>query len=114
MARPVCQSLALGLGLLAATAAPAQDLVIPDRARLQAMGQEEYAAYREQIQNRVDGMSLAEQNLMRDSSINGRRQMENRAAAAGYGQGYGQGYGARGHQGGGRGGGYGRSGGRGR
>lgn len=110
MTRPVFQSIALGLGLLAATAAPAQDLVIPDRARLQAMGREEYAAYREQIQNRVDGMGAVERNLMLDPSVNSQRQMENRDATAGYGQGYG----SRNRQGGGQGGGYGRGGGRGR
>lgn len=110
MARPVYDALALGLGLLAATAALAQDLVIPDRARLQTMGQEEYAAYREQIQNRVDGMDAAERNLMGDSSGNGQRQMENRDAAGGYGQGYG----SRNLQGGGQGGGYRKGGGRGR
>lgn len=110
MARPVYQSLVLGLGLLAATAAPAQDLVIPDRTRLQAMGREEYAAYREQIQNRIDGMGAVERNLMLDPSVNSQRQMENRDAAAGYGQGYG----SRNRQGGGQGGGYGRGGGRGR
>lgn len=110
MKRPVYQSLVLGLTVLAATATQAQELAIPDRARLQAMGREEYAAYREQIQNRVDGMSEAERNLMRDSSVNGQRQMETRNGAAGYGQGYG----SRNRQGGGQGGGHGRGGGRGR
>lgn len=110
MTRPRYQLLVLGVGLLATTAAPAQDLVIPDRARLQAMDQEEYAAYREQIQNRMDGMSAAERNLIRDSGVNGRRQMEGRDAAGGYGQGYG----SRNRPSGGEGGGYGRGGGRGR
>ncbi|MDP2828403.1 MAG: hypothetical protein Q8O37_07335 [Sulfuricellaceae bacterium] len=89
------------------TAAIAEDLVIPDRARLQAMSQEEYATYREQIQHRMDGSSQAEQNL-RDSSVNGRNQMGNREATGGYGQGYG----SRGTQGMGQSAGQGRGGGR--
>ena len=98
------------IGMLAASEAPALDLVIPDRARLQAMSQGEYAAYREQVQARLDDMSTAERDLVRDSNINGRRQMESRNVGGSYGQGYG----ARSAQGVGRGGGYGRVGGRGR
>lgn len=98
---------ALGLGLFAATTATAQDIVIPDRARLQTMSQEEYSAYREQIQIRVDGMSVAERNLMGGFRINSQRQIENHNAAGAYGQGYG----SRSPQGGGRGSGNGRGGG---
>jgi hypothetical protein len=76
------------LCLSAASAANAENLVIPDRARLQAMSQEEYSLYREQIQHRMDGSSQAEQNV-RDSGLNGRSQMGNREATGGYGQGYG-------------------------
>lgn len=100
--------LAIGTGLLAAPAAHAADVAIPDRARLQTMSQEEFAAYREQIQNRVEGTGAAEQRLMRDAAINGRSQPDSRNDGGGYGQGYG----SRNSQDGRRGGGYARGGGR--
>lgn len=98
-------------GLLA-SAASAQELVIPDRQRLQSMSHEEYGAYREQMRNRMDGLNPVEQNLLREPGVIGREQMENRN------NGYGQGYGSRDVQGtekggmGGHGGGYGKGGGR--
>jgi len=95
--------LAIGMGLLTALAASAQEVVIPDRARLQAMSREEFAAYREQLQSRAEGIGTAEQRLMRDAGINGRSQMDSRNAGGGYGRGYGSRQGA--SQGGGRGGG---------
>lgn len=104
-------ALVLGPGL-SAQAVMAQELVIPDRQRLQAMSHEEYDAYREQMRNRMNGLGPAEQNLMREPAIGGREQME--------GRGYGQGYGARNFQGmeqdgmGNPGNGYGRGGGAGR
>ncbi|MDP2783553.1 MAG: hypothetical protein Q8O38_02995 [Sulfurimicrobium sp.] len=115
--------LALGLGLSASVAA-AQELVIPDRQRLQSMSHEEYGTYREQMRNRMEGLSQAERDLVRESGANGREQMEKRDAGSGYGQGYGArngqdagqggrpGVGSGGMQGGGQGGGYGRGGGR--
>lgn len=104
-------ALVLGLGL-SAQAVVAQELVIPDRQRLQLMNQEEYDAYREQMRNRMEGLSPAERNLMRESAVNGREQMER--PSNGYGQGYGSRSGLDTEQGGmGRhGGGYGRGGGR--
>lgn len=107
--------LALGLGLSASIAA-AQELVIPDRERLQVMSHEEYDAYRERMRNRMEGLSPAERGLVRESGANGREQMEKRGAGSGYGQGYGSrngqdagpGFGSGGMQGGG----YGRGGGR--
>lgn len=101
----------LGLGL-SAQAAVAQELVIPDRQRLQAMSHEEYDAYREQMRNRMNDLGPAERNLMREPDANGGERME--------GRGYGQGYGARNFQGaeqagmGNHGNGYGRGGGGGR
>lgn len=89
----------------------AQDIVIPDRQRLQAMSQEEFDAYRQQLRSRMDGASPAEQSLARESGVNGREQMDKRN------NGYGQGYGSRNVQGtepggmSGHGGGYGRGGG---
>lgn len=112
--------LALGLGF-SASVAVAQELVIPDRQRLQAMSHEEYDAYREQMRSRMEEHSPAEQNLMRDTGVNGREQMEKQSK--GYGQGYGSrngydagtgggsGMGSGGMQGGAQGG-YGRGGGR--
>lgn len=93
--------------LIVNTAVFAEELVIPDRARLHAMSQEEYATYREQIQHRMDGSSQVEQNL-RDARLSDRSQTGNREATGGYGQGYG----SRGAQGLGSGGGQGRGGGR--
>lgn len=88
--------------ILAFTAplAAGQELVIPDRQRLQAMSAEELDAYREQMRSRMEEMSPAEQNLMRESGVNGREQMERRTSSSGYGQGYG----TRGSQSGGSGG----------
>lgn len=97
--------LAIGIGLLAASAAHASDVAIPDRARLQAMSQEEFAVYREQIQSRIEGLGAAEQRLMQETSVNGRSQMDNRNAGGGYGKGYGSRNGQGSGQGGGRGGG---------
>lgn len=105
-------SLVFVLGLSTVMAASAQELALPDRARLQAMSQEEFAGYREQIQNRIEGLGAAEQRLMRDTGINGRNQLDNRNAGGGYGQGYGSRSGQSGGQGNGRGSGYGRGGGR--
>lgn len=96
----------LVLWLFTAMAASAQELVIPDRARLQAMSQEELTGYREQIQRHIDGLGAAEQRLMRETGVNGRSLLENPSAGGGYGRGYG----SRGGQG--RGSGYGRGGGR--
>lgn len=104
---PILKLISTILCLSVTTAAMAEDLIIPDRARLQAMSQEEYSTYREQIQQRMDGSSQAEQRA-RDSSLNGRSQMGNREATGGYGQGYG----SRGAQGMGQGAGQGRGGGR--
>lgn len=87
------------LGLSTVMAASAQDLALPDRARLQTLSQEEYARYREQIQNRIEGLGAAEQRLVRDTGINGRSQLDNRNTGGGYGQGYG----SRSGQGGGQG-----------
>lgn len=80
--------LALGAGL-PASAAMAQELVIPDRQRLQAMSHEEYDAYRAQMRSRMDGANPAGQNLAREPVENGREYMEK------FGNGYGQGYGSR-------------------
>jgi hypothetical protein len=81
----------LALLILAFTAqqAAGQELVIPDRQRLQAMSFEEYDAYREQMRNRMEGLGPAERNLMRESDVSGREQMERQS------NGYGQGYGSR-------------------
>lgn len=81
--------LAIGIGLLTALAAHASDVLIPDRARLQAMSQEEFAAYREQLQGRVEGTATAEPYLIRDAGNNGRNQPVNRSDGGGYGKGYG-------------------------
>lgn len=97
--------LAFGTGLLTAVAASAQEIAIPERARLQAMSQEEFAAFREQIQSRAEGMGAAEQRLMRDAGINGRNQLDSRNDGGGYGKGYGSRSGQANGQGGGRGGG---------
>lgn len=106
-------ALALGLGL-SVQAAVAQELVIPDRQRLQLMNQEEYDAYREQMRNRMEGVSPTERSLMRELAVNGREQMERQSN--GYGQGYGSrlGFGAEQGSMGSHGGGYGRGGGGGR
>lgn len=100
------------LGLFTALAASAQEPAIPDQARLQAMSREELAGFREQIQKRIDGLGAAEQRLMRETSIDGRSQMDNRNAGGSYGQGFGSRNSQSGTQGNGRGGGYGRGGGR--
>lgn len=104
--------LALGAGL-PASAAMAQELVIPDRQRLQAMSHEEYDAYRKQMRSRIEGANPAEQNLARESGVNGREYMEKPGYGQGYGARIGQGVGPPGGVGGGQGG-YGRSGGGGR
>jgi hypothetical protein len=76
-----CCLLVLVFGLITASSVQADDLVIPDRTRLQVMSQEEYAGYRRQIQSSVDGMGAAERNFAREPVSVGNRE-------AGYGQGY--------------------------
>lgn len=112
----------VGLALLAAGAAPAQETqpaFDPLQAREQArhMNAEERSAWREQQQERVRNMTPEERALMRDTSADGRARMENRNGqggegaqqrrrdGSGQGGGYGQGYQNRHGQGGSMGGG---------
>jgi hypothetical protein len=76
-----CCLLVLVFGLITASSVQAGDLVIPDRARLQTISQEEYAGYRRQIQNSIDGMGATERNLAHEPAPVGNRDV-------GYGQGY--------------------------
>ena len=76
--------LLLLLELVMAIPVQAGELVIPDRARLQALSQEEYSSYRQQLQSRVDRMGLGERNFVREPTQVGARDVR-----SGYGQGYG-------------------------
>lgn len=66
----------------------AQEFTIPDREHMRSMSHEEYDAYREQIRDRMDGLSPADQELMRLSGTREREQTEKRGANSRYGQGY--------------------------
>lgn len=73
---------------LSISTAVAQEFTIPDREQLQSMSHEEYDAYREQMRDRMDGLSPAERDLIRPSGTSEREQTEKRGANSSYGQGY--------------------------
>lgn len=66
----------------------AQEFTIPDLEHLRSMSHEEYDAYREQMRDRMDGLSPAERDLMHPPSNMEREQTEKRGANSSYGQGY--------------------------
>jgi len=66
----------------------AQEFTIPDSERLQSMSHEEYDAYREQMRDRMDGLSPEEGGMVRQTGTGGREQTGKRGENSRYGQGY--------------------------
>lgn len=76
---------AFGIAMLGSGVVVAEELPLPtdpaqQREKMQAMGSEERAAYREQLQERMRNMTPEEQQLMRETRSGGRDRIENEQA----------------------------------